>query len=80
MTGKTAAELTFEADPFCLGVMRHYQSLMPLAQDAQRPMFHLKPADGAIGAHMDAVRRCGDDFRNLAQNVLDGMARATLGE
>lgn len=70
MHGKDAAGLTFVTDPSCLGVMRHYQSLMPLAQDAQRPMFHLRPADGAIGAHQDAVRRCGNDFRSLARSVL----------
>jgi chromosome partitioning protein len=70
MLGVDGAGLTFDADPSCLGVMRHYQSLMPLAQDAQRPMFQLRPADGAIGSHMDSVRRCGDDFRGLARNVL----------
>jgi len=57
-------------DPWCLGIMRHYQSLMPFAQDAQKPMFHLRPADGAIGAHMDAVRRCREDFEHLATNIL----------
>jgi chromosome partitioning protein len=57
-------------DPWCLGIMRHYQSLMPLAQDARKPMFHLKPAEGAIGAHMDAVKRCREDFAQLSQNLL----------
>lgn len=58
-----------EEDPMCLGVMRHYQSLMPLAQDARKPMFELKPADGAIGAHVDAVNRCRHDFNELAQAI-----------
>ena len=75
MLATDSAVLTFDDDPACLGVMWHYQSLMPLAQDAQRPMFHLRPADGAIGAHMDAVRRCGDDFRNLARNILGRVER-----
>ncbi|MEM9456362.1 MAG: ParA family protein [Myxococcota bacterium] len=61
-------------DPWCLGIMRHNQSLMPLAQDAQKPMFQLKPADGAIGCHMDVVRRCREDFKGLASQV---MMRAT---
>ena len=61
---------TSTGDPHCLGVMRHYQSLMPLAQDARKPMFHLRPADGAIGAHMDAVRRCREDFERLACSIL----------
>jgi cellulose biosynthesis protein BcsQ len=75
MLAKDSTAPDFDADPSCLGVMRHYQSLMPLAQDAQRPMFHLRPADGAIGAHMDAVRRCGEDFRNLARNILGHVDR-----
>ena len=57
-------------DPWCLGIMRHYQSLMPLAQDAQKPMFHLKPADGAIGAHMEAVLRCREEFERLSSSIL----------
>jgi cellulose biosynthesis protein BcsQ len=77
MLGSDDASLTFDTDPSCLGVMRHYQSLMPLAQDAQRPMFQLRPADGAIGAHLDAVRRCGDDFRHLAENILHSVRLRT---
>lgn len=59
-----------DKDPWCLGVTRHYQSLIPLAHDAQKPMFHLRPADGAIGAHMDAVRRCREDFEHLSAAIL----------
>lgn len=61
---------TTDADNWCLGVMRHYQSLMPLAQDAQKPMFQLRPGDGAIGAHMDAVRRCRQEFAALATEIM----------
>ena len=43
---------------------------MPLAQDAQKPMFHLRPADGAIGAHMAAVMSCRDDFERLVGAIL----------
>jgi hypothetical protein len=32
-------------------------------------MFHLRPADGAIGAHGEAVRDCRNDFIELAQKV-----------
>jgi chromosome partitioning protein len=60
-----------EEDPFRLGLMRHFQSLLPLAHDAQKPMFHLRPADGAIGAHMDAVKRCRQDFESLSRAILD---------
>jgi chromosome partitioning protein len=60
-----------DEDPACLGIMRHYQSLMPLAQDAHKPMFHLKPADGAIGSQLTAVLRCREDFESLTRTLLD---------
>jgi cellulose biosynthesis protein BcsQ len=59
-----------EDDSWCLGIMKHYQSLMPLAQDAGKPIFQLRSADGAIGAHMGAVQRCRADFDRLARVIL----------
>jgi hypothetical protein len=47
-----------EDDPYCLAMLKHYRSLMPMAQDARKPIFHLTAADGAIGAHTRAVRAC----------------------
>jgi len=32
---------------------------MPLAQEARKPMFTLKAADGAVGGHAKAVQDCG---------------------
>ena len=58
-----------EGDPRCLATLRHFRSLMPLAQEARKPMFALKPADGAIGGHANAVRGCYRDFRALAHEV-----------
>ncbi|WP_206950780.1 ParA family protein [Trinickia acidisoli] len=58
-----------EKDPFCLSLLKHYRSLMPLAMDAHKPMFFLKPADGAIGAHVEAVRACYDDFLTLGKRI-----------
>lgn len=71
-----AFSLPADRDPYCLGVMRHYQSLMPLAQDARKPMFELKPADGAIGAHVAAVSRCRSDFRKLAGTIEQRLAES----
>jgi cellulose biosynthesis protein BcsQ len=58
-----------ETDPYNLALLKHYRSLMPLAMDAHKPMFFLRPADGAIGAHVEAVRACYDDFFNLAKRI-----------
>ncbi|MBK7940154.1 MAG: AAA family ATPase [Lewinellaceae bacterium] len=62
--------LLIESDPNNLGMLKHYRSLMPLAMAARKPMFYLKPADGAIGAHVEAVRSCFDDFKQLADKIL----------
>ncbi len=58
-----------EADPHCLAKLKHYRSLMPMAMEARKPMFHLKPVDGAIGAHTYAVQECERDFEELAAKI-----------
>jgi cellulose biosynthesis protein BcsQ len=58
--------LTLDTDPNCLAQLKHYRSLMPLAMEAGKPIFQLKPADGAIGAHVAAVEECRKDFHRLA--------------
>jgi chromosome partitioning protein len=59
----------FETDPHRLGLVKHYQSLMPMAMDAHKPMFELKPADGAIGAHTVNVKDAYKTFKQLAENI-----------
>ena len=61
--------LSVDTDPNCLAILKYFPSLMPLAQEARKPMFALKPADGAIGGHAKAVQRCYRDFRALARTV-----------
>lgn len=58
-------------DPNCLAMLKNYRSLMPLAQDALKPMFFLKAADGALGGHSYAVQRCYDDFKTLALKIAE---------
>jgi cellulose biosynthesis protein BcsQ len=58
-------------DPYCLAMLEHYRSLMPMAMEARKPVFSLKPADGAIGAHGDAARRAHTDFLALARRIAD---------
>ena len=62
---------TLEMDPHCLAQLKHYRSLMPLAMEAGKPIFHLKPSDGAIGAHVAAVEECRMDFRRLARRLAE---------
>jgi len=63
--------VTCQKDPNCLGLLKHYRSLMPMAMEARKPIFRLKPSDGAIGAHTHSVRDCEKDFRKLADRVLE---------
>ncbi len=65
-----AAALTPTADPHCLATLKHYRSLIPMAQEARRPIFALSPADGAIGSHAVAVHDAFDDFKALADRIL----------
>lgn len=60
-----------ESDTNRIGFIKNYQSLMPLAEDARKPIFKLTPADGAIGAHAAAVSKCYLDFKALTEAILD---------
>jgi chromosome partitioning protein len=68
---KSAGSPIPDPDPHRLATLKHYRSLMPLAQDARKPMFLLKPADGAIGGHSEAVLNCYQDFKGLALRIAD---------
>jgi cellulose biosynthesis protein BcsQ len=54
-----------------LASFKNYGSLAPLAMEARRPMFALRPGDGALGAQTSAVRSCYDDFHALATTIAD---------
>lgn len=42
-----------------------------MAMEARKPIFDLKAADGALGAHSYAAKRCFEDFENLASAILE---------
>ena len=52
-----------------LGRMKDYRSLIAMAQEARKPMFKLRPGDGAIGGHQGAVSSAYDDFERLARRI-----------
>lgn len=56
-------------DPFCLATIKHYRSLIPMAQEHRKPIFNLTAADGAIASHANAVRDAKKDFRELAMTL-----------
>lgn len=67
-------EGTPSVDPNCLASLKHYRSLIPMAQEARKPIFKLTPGDGAIGNHAVAVQEAAVDFQTLAAKILEKIA------
>lgn len=63
-------QISFEDDSYCLALIKHYNSLMPMAMEARKPIFNLKPADGAIGSHYQAVKRVYSDFEIFCKRII----------
>ena len=68
-----------ESDPNCLAMVRGYRSLVRMAQEARKPIFALKPADGAIGSHAAATVKAYGDFRELAGRIADRVGAHGVG-
>lgn len=67
---KVSNMTSVEDDPNCISLLKHYRSLAPMSMEAHKPIFLLKPADGAIGAHSYAVRKSYEDFKSLANKIM----------
>lgn len=62
---------TPEDDPEnALATVKHYRSLVPMAQENRKPIFHLTTADGAFGSHAAAVEAARWDFKILAEKIV----------
>ncbi len=59
-----------ELDPNCIALLKHYRSLAPMSMESHKPIFLLKPADGAIGAHVYAVQKSYQEFESLTKSIL----------
>ena len=66
--------VNMEEDPYCISTLKHFASLVPIAQTARKPMFDLKQADGISGGHLAAVKRCWDEFDRLTAEIRDRLA------
>ncbi len=62
-----------DEDRLALASLRFHKSLMPLARNAMKPMFHLKSADGAMGTLGGAVRMCHRDYMHLSQRLAEAI-------
>jgi len=66
-----STECTVENDPYCIALLKHYRSLAPMSMEVHKPIFLLKPADGAIGAHLYAVKKSYEEFRTLVAAIIE---------
>lgn len=56
-------------DPYCIALLRHFASLVPLAQLARKPIFDLKQADGVTGGQLQSVARARSEFEELVRKL-----------
>ena len=68
---RAVADPSVSDDVLSLGRLKDYRSLIAMAQEARKPMFKLRPGDGAIGGHQGAVSAAYDDFEMLARAVAE---------
>jgi cellulose biosynthesis protein BcsQ len=69
-SSRANAAISTDRDQSCLASLKHYRSLVPMAQESRKPIFRLTSADGAIGSHAGAVQSARGDFRELATKIL----------
>lgn len=68
--GREEAPRSPDDDASCLAVLHSHRSLISLAQEARKPVFDLKPADGALGSYAPLVMRAHQEFRALAERIV----------
>lgn len=73
MNEKLQKKIKQQDDPYCLATIKHYRSLIPMAQEHRKPIFRLTSADGAIGSHANAVTDARKDFKLLAGKIASEM-------
>ena len=46
--------------------------MIRIAKEARKPIFHLKPADGAMGAYGEIIPKAYQQYQQLALNIAKG--------
>lgn len=62
--------LVAKADNYKIADFKNYHSLIPLAQEAQKPVFELTNKDGVIGGHYQYVEGCLKEFKDIAYEIV----------
>ncbi len=69
-----------EDEENALAIAKHYRSLVPMAREARKPIFHLNTADGAIGSHAAAAQDAYYDFKILAAKITKRIGIAKMDD
>ena len=57
-------------DELCLGSIPNFNSLIPMSQTANKPVFLLSSSDGIVGAHFSKVREYENTMAGIVSNLL----------
>lgn len=68
-TPKKRWPASVEDDSQCIALLKHFASLVPIAQHARKPIFDLKQADGIGGGQVQAVARARQEFTDLGRVI-----------
>lgn len=61
--------VTLETDGRCIALIKHFASLVPIAQIARKPIFDLKQADGIGGGQIQSVAKSRREFESLVHEI-----------
>lgn len=63
-------ERDLDHDPYCIALLKHFASLVPLAQAARKPFFDLRAADGIGGGQIQAVAKARGELSAMVKELL----------
>lgn len=78
MGGAAQAESGAAKPDAQLALLKHFASLVPIAQLARRPLFDLRASDGIGGGQLQAVARARNEFETLSRKILERMRMESL--
>nr|VFK51597.1 MAG: Cellulose biosynthesis protein BcsQ [Candidatus Kentron sp. TUN]VFK54031.1 MAG: Cellulose biosynthesis protein BcsQ [Candidatus Kentron sp. TUN] len=62
--------IRIENDPYCIATIKHFASIVPIAQMVRKPLFDLKQADGMGGGQSKLVAEARRSFEGLSRKII----------
>nr|VFJ46836.1 MAG: AAA domain-containing protein [Candidatus Kentron sp. FW]VFJ49285.1 MAG: AAA domain-containing protein [Candidatus Kentron sp. FW] len=63
--------IDIENDLHCIATIKHFSSIVPIAQMARKPLFDLKQADGIGGGQSKIVSESRKTFEDLSRKIIE---------